>query len=202
MRISLASMLFATVVGLGSVAYAADPPKPAAPTDATAGSPQTAHGAMDRGTMGHGSRGQGMMGHGAMDMGSMSCMSLSGERLAVIKAELKISSVQSPQWDAFADAMKSNATVMRDGMMHGDGHGARPESGMTGSSLPERLERHEAMMTAHLEALHKVRTAVSPLYGALTSDQRAKAERLLCDDSFRHGPRAAKGQDAHPHHSQ
>jgi hypothetical protein len=68
--------------------------------------------------------------------------------------------------------------------------------------LPERLQRHEQMMTAHLEALHKVIAAVSPLYDALTPDQKAKADRLLCVRMGRHGHRTAKGRHAHSHHPQ
>jgi hypothetical protein len=164
--------------------------------------------------MGHGMMGHGGMGHGGMEMGAMQCMTLSEARLATVKAELKITPAQAPQWDAFADAMKSNATAMRQGMgmgaMHGaehdhDGHDHAGQAGsgmMMGGPLPERLERHEAMLTAHLDALHKVRATVSPLYDALTPDQKAKADRLLCGHMGRHGPGAAKGQHAHPHHSQ
>jgi hypothetical protein len=189
-RSVLASLALITALGLGSAASAADPPKPAAQAGATAGSARIGHGAKDR---------------GAMEMGPMRCMSLSGGRLAAIRADLKITNAQSPQWDAFADAMKSNARVMRPGvgMIRGDVHGAQPGPGMRmGDSLPERLERHETMMTDHLEALHKVRAAVSSLYDVLTSDQRAKADRLLCGDISRHGPGAAKGRQAHPNPSQ
>jgi hypothetical protein len=41
-------------------------------------------------------------------------------------------------------------------------------------SLIERLDRHEAMLTAHLDAVRKVKSALAPLSAALTSAQTAK----------------------------
>ncbi len=205
MRIALASLLLATAMGLGSAAYAADPPKSAPPADATAGHARMDHGAMGHGAMGHGMKGHGMMGHDKMGMGAMMCMGLSDARLAAAKADLKITDAQSSQWNAFAEAEKSSAEAMRQGMgtMHGAGHDHAAGAGMmmTGP-LPERLERREAMMTAHLDALRKVRTAVSPLYDALTPDQKAKADRHLCGGMSPHASGMAKGRHAHPHHTQ
>ncbi len=125
---------------------------------------------------------------------------------AVAKADLKITAAQTPLWNAFAEAEKSSAEALRRdmGMMHGAGQAHTPSAGMmtvTGR-LPERLERREAVMTAHLDPLHKVRTAVSPLYDALTPDQKAKADRLLCGGMGGHHPGAATGRHAHPHHTQ
>ncbi|MCI3132817.1 Spy/CpxP family protein refolding chaperone [Phenylobacterium aquaticum] len=189
MRILIGSLLAAAAVGFGPAALAADPPS-AQPSAA----PQMGHGMMGADQMG-----PEMMGHGAMNMSAMHCMGLSEARLAAIKSDLNITGAQLTLWNAFAEAAKSSGP----GMMHGAGAGqsAQPGSGMmmTGP-LPARLERHEAMMTAHLDALRKVKAAVSPLYAALTTDQRAKADRLLCgqlDD-----PGIAKGDDAHTHHPQ
>lgn len=191
MRILVASLLAAAAVGFGPAAFAADPP----------GAQPSAAPGMGHGMMGAGQMGSGMMDHGAMDMSAMHCMGLSEARLAAIKSDLNITSAQLPLWNAFAEAAKSSGPGM--GMMHGAGagQGAQPGSGMMMSGpLPERLERHEAMMTAHLDVLRKVRVAVSPLYAALTPDQRAKADRLICGQMA--GPGMAKGQDEHAHHSQ
>lgn len=182
MHQSLAALLLAAAVGLGSSAYAADPPAPAAKPGAA--------------QMGPGMMSHGAMGHGAMDMGAMQCMGLSEARLAAVKAELNITNAQLPLWNAFVAAATSSAAVMHQGMMQGAGPGAGPGM-MTSGPLPARLERHETMMTAHLGALRNVRAAVSPLYDALTPDQKAKADRLLCGQMG--GPGMAKGHDAHPH---
>jgi hypothetical protein len=98
MRIALASLALVTAVSLGSAAYAAAPPQPAARAGEAYGPAQMGRRAME---------------HGAMEMGSMPCMSLSADRLAAIKTDLKITKAQSPQWDALAVAMMSNDTVMR-----------------------------------------------------------------------------------------
>jgi hypothetical protein len=136
-----------------------------------------------------------------MDMAAMRCMGLSEARLAAAKTELKITAAQTPLWNAFAQAETSSAAAMGHGMMQGAGHdrGTHPGSGMMmGGSLPERLERHEAMMSDHLAALKKVRAAASPLYDALTPDQKAKADQLLCGRMGGHG--AAAAHSGHPHH--
>jgi hypothetical protein len=64
-----------------------------------------------------------------------------------------------PLWNAVAEVIRANAKGM--GEMSG---------GMMGSSqtaaLPEKLALREKMMTAHLEALHRLKAAVDPLRGA------------------------------------
>jgi hypothetical protein len=200
MRIALGSLLLATAMGLCSAAYAADPPKPAPSATATAG-----HAEMDHAKMGHGMMGHGMKGHGAMQMGAMMCMGLSDAHLAAAKADLKITDAQTSQWNAFVEAEKSSAGAMGHdmGMMHGAAHDHAPGAGMTGMTgpLPERLERHEAMMTAHLDALHKARTAVSSLYDVLTPDQKARADGHLCGGMAGHDHGSAPGHHEHPHPS-
>jgi len=47
------------------------------------------------------------------------------------------------------------------------------------STLPEKLAYRENAMTAHLEALRKLKTAVEPLYAALSDDQKKTADQLL-----------------------
>jgi hypothetical protein len=83
-------------------------------------------------------------------------------RLAFLKTELKITDAQLPLWNTFAQAVRDNAKAMQD-TMHG---------GMMGTSqspsLPDKLAMREKAMTAHLEALRKLKTAVDPLYAALS----------------------------------
>ena len=191
MRAAITSLFLTAIVGFGSAACAAD--------QSAASARSTAAPAM---------MGSGSMAGGMMRMETMQDMGLSDERLAAVKAELNLTDAQLPLWNAFVEAVKANAQTMRQGMgmmMQGSGgsHGAQSGYGMmmTGP-LPERLQRHEQMMTAHLEALRKVIAAVSPLYDALTPDQKAKADRLLCVQMNRNGHGTAKGRHAHPHHPQ
>ena len=72
------------------------------------------------------------------------------------------------------------AGVQGPGMQGGAMSGA---GGMMGSSqtatLPEKLVLREKMMTAHLEALRRLKTAVDPLYAALSAEQKKSADELL-----------------------
>ena len=94
-------------------------------------------------------------------------------RLAFIKAELKITDAQAPQWNAFAEAVRGNAASMaevRKSMMSGQGAPA---------TLPERLSREDKLVTAHLAALKKAEEAVTQLYGVLTDDQKKVADTIV-----------------------
>jgi LTXXQ motif family protein len=109
-------------------------------------------------------------------MGSMPMMAaVAGHvegRLAFLKTELKITDTQLPLWNAVADAIRANAKSM--GEMSG---------GMMGSSqtatLPDKLAMREKMMTAHLDALHRFKAAIEPLYAALSDEQKKTADELL-----------------------
>ena len=57
----------------------------------------------------------GMMGQGCM-MPMMGMSDHVAGRLAFLKAELKITDAQLPQWNAFADALRAHATQMREMM--------------------------------------------------------------------------------------
>ena len=119
-----------------------------------------------------------MMGHGSM-MEMMGIADHVEGRIAFLKTELKITDGQMPQWTAFVDALRANATrmsEMRNTMMQG---------GMTGSasmSAPDHLDRMEKMMTAMTEAVKTTKSALTPLYGVLTDEQKKVADQLI------HGP--------------
>lgn len=93
-------------------------------------------------------------------------------RLAFIKTELKITDAQLPLWNAVADAIRADAKVMGD--MPGGMIGS-----MQAATLPDKLVTREKMLTAHLEALHRFRATVEPLYAALSDDQKKTADELL-----------------------
>jgi hypothetical protein len=93
-------------------------------------------------------------------------------RLAFIKAELKITDAQQPQWNAFADAVRTNAQTMKDMAIPMTGQEAQPKT------LPERLAQHEKMLSTHLENLRRLRSAADPLYAALSEEQKKTADAL------------------------
>jgi hypothetical protein len=112
-----------------------------------------------------------MMGRDGMSLMGAMAGHVEG-RLAFLKTELKITDAQLPLWNAVADVIRANAKGM--GEMSG---------GMMGSeqtaTLPEKLALREKMMAAHLEALRKFKSAVDPLYAALSEGQKKTADQLL-----------------------
>jgi len=131
----------------------------------------------------------GMMGPGGgmPMMGGPGCMGMMGMmgmadrvegRIAFLKTELKITEAQMPQWNAFADALRSNAsrmsgmpaTMMQGGMMGQEG------APMT---APDRLERMEKMMSAMLESVKATKAALMQLYAVLTDEQKKTADQLI-----------------------
>jgi hypothetical protein len=137
---------------------------------------------MPGGMMG-GSAGTPMMGMMGQD-GMMSMMGMGGHiegRIAFLKTELKITDAQTAEWNAFADALRSNAkrmSEMRNTMMQG---GMMAQGG-TSLSAPDRLDRMERMMTVMLDAVKATRSALEPLYAALSDEQKKMADQLI------HGP--------------
>ena len=136
-----------------------------------------------------------MMAEGKMNMADMHGLGMSANRLAALKAELALTPAQLPLWNAFANAAQamSGGMAMHPGMEMPKGKSmtpggsmpqgmVMPKSGMAmmeaPGSLSERLHRHEAMMTDRLEALHKVKAALLPLYAVLNPAQRIKLDSI------------------------
>ena len=68
--------------------------------------------------------------------------------------------------------MRANAKSMGDmagGMM----------GGSQTATLPDKLAMREKMITAHLEGLRKLKTAVDPLYAALSDEQKKTADEIM-----------------------
>jgi hypothetical protein len=118
----------------------------------------------------------GMMGGGMMGMGGMMMSPDHVEgRLAFLKTELKITDAQMPTWNAFAEALRANATTMKEArgtMMQMMQQGA-------GVTAPQMLEEHEKHLTLHLEALKRTKAALDPLYAALSDEQKKTADQIL-----------------------
>ena len=145
------------------------PAQPAAPQAGRTGPGMTGGDMMGQGQAGP----AGMMPMMNMMMGMQSGAEHVEGRLAFIKAELKITDVQAPQWNAFAEAVRRNAGAMaelRKSMMGGQG---------TPAPLPERLAREDKLATAHLAALKKTEEAVARLYAVLTDDQKKVADTIV-----------------------
>ena len=105
-------------------------------------------------------------------MGMMQMMAGHVEgRIAFLKTELKITDEQMPVWNAVADAIRVAPKDV-------SGMPCMPMM-QSSDTLPERLAAREKAMTAHLEALRPLRSAVEPLYVALSDDQKKTADQLM-----------------------
>ena len=118
------------------------------------------------------SGGMPMMGMMQMMMGQNGMAGHVEGHIAFLKTELKVTEAQQPLWDGVADAMRANAKDM-----------TRVPNCMsmmqTSGTPPEKLAAREKAMTAHLEALRKLKTAIEPLYAALSDDQKKMADQLM-----------------------
>jgi hypothetical protein len=121
---------------------------------------------------------------GMMGMAGMGMMGMADHvegRIAFLRAELKITEAQMPQWNTFADALRANArqmkemsTTMMGGGMMGQGHAS--------VSALDRLDHMEKMMSAMVEAVKGTKAALAPLYAVLIDEQKKVADQLI------HGP--------------
>ncbi|MBS0558589.1 MAG: Spy/CpxP family protein refolding chaperone [Proteobacteria bacterium] len=92
--------------------------------------------------------------------------------IAFLRAERGVTDAKQPQWDAFADALRKQAsamTMMREQMVQG---------GML-TNWPDRLTRSERMLSARLDALKAIEGPARALYGVLSPEQQSKSDNLM-----------------------
>ena len=98
-------------------------------------------------------------------------------RIAFLRTEIKITEAQTSAWNAFADALRTNAKKLGDvrtSMMR------QPSMGQQqGPTMAERLDLQERWLLARLEGTRTIRAAFTKLYEALSDDQKKSANELL-----------------------
>lgn len=152
-----------------------------------AGQPAPSRGQQGKGGSGMGgaSGGGGMMGKmPMMDMMQMTgMMRQSGGgagmatidhvegRIAFLRAELKITDAQNGPWNAFADALRTNAKSL----------GEARSSMMSGAqqSLVDRLALQEKWLAARLDGTRAIKSALANLAATLSDDQMKMADELV-----------------------
>lgn len=92
-------------------------------------------------------------------------------RIAALKAELKITDAQAPQWNRFAEALRGTAKSME---------GAQRQMMQSGApaTLPARLARQEEMLSAHLASVKILKEALETLYASFSDDQKKIADGI------------------------
>lgn len=103
--------------------------------------------------------------------GGMMASNVEG-RIATLKTELKITDAQATQWDHFADALRASTKSMS------DTHQKMMSSRMAGTLL-ERLDRQEAMLSAHLASVKSLKEALQPLYASFSDEQKKIADGMM-----------------------
>ncbi|WP_372624491.1 Spy/CpxP family protein refolding chaperone [Falsiroseomonas sp.] len=188
--------------GLAGSALAQAPAPPGAASDphhpeAPAATPQPAPPPAQRGapTPGMAGPGGGMMGGGMMggDMGRMMQpmmqQMMQGRmaaaamqpfrriegQLAYFRAELRITDAQAQPWNAFAAAVRTQAERLRQATQQAMAGTTEP------GPAPQQMERRIALLSAHLEAMRAVAAAATPLYEALSEEQRRTADELMAE---------------------
>lgn len=86
-------------------------------------------------------------------------------RIAFLKAELKITSGQEEAWTRLAEAMRANSRRMAEARSLMPARDAQ-------LTLAQRLSLRERQMTAMVEGVRAMATAMGPLEAMLTDDQK------------------------------
>ncbi|SMH55346.1 Spy/CpxP family protein refolding chaperone [Azospirillum agricola] len=107
-------------------------------------------------------------------------------KLAFAEKKLKITEQQRAAWTKFADSARASLKPTQDLCVKFKDQ-PRP------AALPQRLERAETMMQAHLQQLQTVRPALNELYAQLTPDQQKTADHLLNQGGPRMGGKGMHG---------
>jgi hypothetical protein len=98
-------------------------------------------------------------------------------RIAYMKAELKVTPQQEPQFDRVAQAMRENATARDQAMQKLRGDRDQPKNAV------ERLELRQQLAAERAQDSQRFLDAFKPLYASLSDDQKKAADEMLT----RHG---------------
>ena len=96
-------------------------------------------------------------------------------QLAYFRAELRITDAQAQTWNAFADVVRAQAERLRQAT----------QQEMTSTAEPgpatQQMEHRITLLSKHLEAMRAILAATTPLYAALSEEQRRTADELMSD---------------------
>jgi hypothetical protein len=108
------------------------------------------------------------------------------DRIAFLRAELKITDAQTPQWNAVADIMRRNAAERRDAMRRVSETRSKPQSAV------ERLQQGQQLAQMRADEARQFVAAFAPLYESMSPDQKQAADQL-----FARGPGGGRHHRAH-----
>ena len=116
----------------------------------------------------------GMMRQSGCGTGGMATIDHVEGRIAFLRTELKITDAQSSAWDAFADALRTNAKNLgevRASIM--------PQAEAASQSLVDRLALQEKWLAVRLESTRAMKSALTNLVSTFSDDQKKTADEIL-----------------------
>ena len=109
-------------------------------------------------------------------------------RIAFLKAELKITDAQAPQFDRVAQAMRQNAQAIDQARQQLRGNPDQPKSAV------ERLEARTQFAALRAQSSQRFLDAFKPLYASLSDDQKKAADEMLAHHEHEHGHGHERGR--------
>ena len=97
------------------------------------------------------------------------------KRIDDLHAQLKITSQQQPQWDAFAQTMRDNATKT-DQAFHDRAHKLPSEN------ADDAMKSYAELAQLHADNMQKLAASFSALYATLSDEQKKIADPLFRND--------------------
>jgi hypothetical protein len=107
-----------------------------------------------------------------------STQSAADQRIQALRAQLHITDAQVPQWNAFAQAMRDNATST-DALFR-----QRASAAATMSAL-ENMKSYAQVARAYADATEALATAFEGLYSVLTDQQKQTIDTLFRQEAAR-----------------
>lgn len=114
--------------------------------------------------------------------------SAADQRIQALRAQLHITDAQTPQWDAFAQAMRTNATST-------DALFRQRASAAAKMNALENMKSYAQVARAYADNTQALATAFESLYGVLSEQQKQTIDALFRQDAQRI---AAQQQTRHP----
>ncbi|ACD16670.1 Spy/CpxP family protein refolding chaperone [Paraburkholderia phytofirmans] len=105
------------------------------------------------------------------------------DRIAYLHSQLKITSAQESQWNAFADVMRGNGQTM--------GQLFQQRRAATNVSALDDMKQYATIAQAHADGMKKLVDAFDPLYNSFSPEQKK-----LADVTF-HQPGGVEGRGHH-----
>lgn len=98
------------------------------------------------------------------------------KRLATLHDRLKITAEQTPQWDKFAAAVKTEGQIVAD--RHRDLMLKSKSEASQGNAIGQ-LEAFQTMMEANMISMKKVIETAKPLYAVMNTEQKKIADKMV-----------------------